>query len=162
MPVPELEIAANFSWNYGRNKEFPDGLISDALGDPLIFYDNTSGENARIHGEQIPEYKYAIRATWTLPLNPDWGEVVASAHYYRQSTVGDPKGQYIQHSYGLLNYRVDWNNALGSDVGVSFWMRNALDQYYSSADFAFGDILGINVITPGDPRYYGLEFYYEF
>ena len=162
LPVPDLEIAANFSWNYGRNKEFPDQLINGFDGDPLILYRNTKGELAKIHGAEIPEYKYAVRASWTLPLNSDWGEVVATAHYYRQSTVGDNKGQVVQHSYGLLNYRVDWNNAFGSDIGFSFWMRNALDQFYNSAEFAFGDALIANQIIPSDPRYYGLEIYYEF
>ena len=156
-PIPDLELNANWSWSYNRNMNTPNNSVGDQLGRPLLFFNNNKGDLARQE-----DTTYALGAVWSLPLDPDWGEVVASAHYYRQSTGDENDGYLTQHSYGLWNYRVDWNHLFGSNVGLTFWMRNAGDQYYNSTFFAFSTAAGFASTMPGDPREYALEVYYEF
>lgn len=65
-----------------------------------------------------------------------------------------------QSAYGLLNARVSL--ALEpSNITVSVWARNVLNEFYVARAFSFYS-QGFNTYNPGDPRTYGVTVGYEF
>jgi hypothetical protein len=63
-----------------------------------------------------------------LPFQPTNGELVFNANWYWQDSYYVANGELP--SYDLANLCLHWNAIGNTDVDLSFFMRNALDDEY--------------------------------
>jgi iron complex outermembrane recepter protein len=113
---------------------------------------------------------------WTLPVDRNWGSMVAATDYYFQSSTYGQDNSFDQSTlgpylpgklpgYGLLGARFEWNNIMGRPVNAAFYVKNITAKHYfisglAAANPATG--LGVNTRSLGAPRTWHFEVTYEF
>lgn len=157
IPVPALEVSGYY--NYLHNK-YDSYISTSPTGAPV----DLSGRPFRAS----PRNKYAINGRYTLSMGSKGSELAFSANYVWQddsklSEVADPAGLiYTQKAYGVLNGRIDFSNIAGSNISAGAYIRNATDKFYATGYSDLSASNGISVITPGEPRTYGVDMRVEF
>src|SRR5690606_35181053 len=126
------------AYTYGRYDSFPEQTVTDAVGQPLIFYSNKDLEFA------YPRHTFTLSANYTLPLDENIGAVSVGLNYFHSSERPDAgnnpsKGFITLPEYGTLNGRIDWRNVAGSNVDLSIWGNNLTDEHYFDGMFSFED-----------------------
>ncbi len=129
----------------------------------------------------VPENSASANITYTLPLDPEYGDISLNASYYWQdemTTNDDPwlwpqlgwseedlKGALdtvYTDSYDVYNFRVDWRSVMGSGVDIAAFINNAFDEEYVTGGLSVPEDLGIVANTYGAPRTYGASLRYNF
>ncbi len=129
----------------------------------------------------IPENALTGTATYTLPLDPDWGEFTLTASAYWQDemqTNDDPwlwpelgwTEENLQNAlneveidaYEVWNFRADWYGAMGSNLDLAVYANNAFDENYVTGGLSVPESLGIIAHTYGTPRVYGASLRWSF
>jgi iron complex outermembrane receptor protein len=64
--------------------------------------------------------------------------------------------------YGLVNLRLDWTRAYGTQLTPSLYVRNLTNKEYYVGGIPEGGAIGIDQADSGKPRQYGLEVRYDF
>lgn len=111
-----------------------------------------------------PENIFGGTLQYWLPMVPaEYGTVKASVNYTFQDSLifedGSPYNPDEEEvgSYGLWNFRLDWQDVMGNPVDVAFFMRNIDDEVYQLVRNDFIDSLGNAAAIYGDPKVYGFE-----
>ncbi len=149
-PFEGMELNATYSYNRAQFTKFISGTI-DYSGDFFLY---------------APKNKYTIGGRYHLPLNPDWGDISVAAQWNWQGHV------YLGLDYGspdttfgdvkTLDVSVDWKDAMGYPVDLSFFMNNALDSVYSQGVYALYTTSGYVSAIYGEPRMWGFKLRYRF
>lgn len=122
---------------------------------------------------EVPKVQYTLGVTYTLPLSESIGTVKVRGDYFHQSHVWyldtaqgpafGPLASQGQDGYGIMNFRIDWQNVMNSKVDLAFYVNNALaTKYTTSTGIVLYQNVGYNAATVGDPRVFGLELRYAF
>ena len=96
------------------------------------------------------------------------GEASLRTDYYLQSTqffsnleaTINPGTQLP--SYKLLNMYLNWDKIAGTKLQGSLYGRNLANEKYYVGGIPQGADLGLNQVSPGRPRMYGIELKYSF
>jgi iron complex outermembrane receptor protein len=136
-----------------------------------------------------PGQALGARRTFTAGLRyrqplGNLGDLVFNADGYWSGPLN--LSTYQQPSFGLGNFRLDWNGLSGKPVDLSLFVRNAFDKHYGIGPGGFpGQQLlnpalaplwtalgnpglaelnarGAVAVIPGEPRTYGLQLRYRF
>jgi iron complex outermembrane receptor protein len=95
----------------------------------------------------------------SLSFRADW--------YVQSSQVfSDNAGSFIPDAtlpgYGIVNLHLNWQQLLGTNLGLSVWCKNLLDKEYYVGGLAQGASFGTNAAAIGRPRMYGADLKYKF
>ena len=148
LPTPNLEIsgfAAHSKFTYDKFQQtLAGGVIQDLRNNKIAF---------------APEWSGGGSIRFSLPLAGDGGTVVAQADAYAQSQIelqdlNVPNGTAA--AYTIANFRLEWNEFLGSRMSTALYLRNVFDKQYFNSGIA---VNGVGVITKtyGAPRTVGIE-----
>jgi iron complex outermembrane receptor protein len=147
----DIEIAPHFSYVFPKYDQYPVAFNPLGSETPWLY---------------VPKWEYGITGTYHLPIDESYGDVAISAtyswygHQYDSVSVGEIYP--IEPSYDLLDVRVDWTNAMGYPVDLSFWMKNALDNTYVMGAVPIYTQLGFTSLTYSPPRFWGFTLKYRF
>lgn len=149
--APSESLSLNFAANYldMKTKKFE---VPPAL-DPYIA------------DRGIP-FTYAAQKTviaglrYAMHLAGIADELVFNADYYWTDDVRFT--DFDTPSYKLTNLRLDLNSVAGSNLDLSFHVRNLFDREYVSGVAAGGAFVGMTSVVYGPPRMYGAELRYRF
>jgi iron complex outermembrane receptor protein len=148
LPFTNLEISGNVAHSALRYDKFRQALAGGAVQD-------LSANRVSF----APEWTGGGSVRFTRPLPGVAGSLALQGDVYSQSrmelqdlnVVGG-----IAAAYTIANFRVEWNNILGTRISVASYLRNAFDRTYFNGGFA---INGLGPISKqyAPPRTYGLE-----
>lgn len=152
-----LDLTLNYAYTDTEYKEYLfGGDRTDVSGEPI---------------EWIPKDQLTASIRYTLPLDPNMGDMSVQASYYYQSkqmatlrTGYHPVEDRVKHvgSYGIVNYNMDWRNIMGSPFDVSLYVKNAEDKRYPVGGLTVVESLGVALWNYGEPRTYGASLRYNF
>jgi iron complex outermembrane receptor protein len=120
------------------------------------------GLPAVIAGQQrsnMPKWKYGLNATYSVPIPDHYGHVDVSADWSWQSKSRNPNivtTVPFYPSYGLLNARVEWSNAMNSNIDFAIFGTNLTDKAYIQGGYPLGN-LGTEAAVYGEHRMYGIS-----
>lgn len=115
-----------------------------------------------------PKYTGTAYAAITLPVDSDNGTLKVRGDVYAQSKF------YFSHAensvnpgsklpgYHIINFRVDWENVMGTDFGISGYVKNAFNKKHYVGGLPLGGTMGVNSANVGRPALYGVEVKYTF
>ncbi len=121
---------------------------------------NTDPAAARkLKFERVPDYNYALAATWTLPMESGSNVIFRASYNYRDDHYNDALNAEIikQEGYGLLDASVGYESANGRTRVTLFGKNLAEKDYY---DFALFNSLTTQT-WGGSPRTWGLRISYS-
>ena len=113
----------------------------------------------------------------TVPIPASVGALtVQSSIYYQSSFATDafnvPNGNPIVDlvvpganlpGYTLVNFRIDLKKIAGSGFNAGLYVLNAFNRTYGTGtDNQLSSIISTQTTLYGPPRFYGVEFRYEF
>lgn len=157
VPFENFELSGYYNYLHNRYDQY---ISTGTNGQPI----DLSGRPFRAS----PKNKFAMNARYTVPLGPDDSELTFGVTYTWQddsklAEVPDVRGLfYTQPAYGLLNGRIDWTNIGGSNVSAGAWIRNATNKFYVTGFSDLATSNGMEVVTPGEPRTYGVDMRVKF
>ncbi len=172
-PTSSLVFNLSYSWVDPEYDEW-DRLVL-VQGEPQVL------DYSRAPFVYIPEHSLNGSVTWTLPLDPSWGEVRLSATAYWQDemqTNDDPwlwpelgwaeddlenaLATVVIDDYTVWNFRADWYGVMGSNFDLAAWANNAFDEEYVTGGLSVPEDLGIVAHTYGTPQIYGASLRWSF
>ena len=115
-----------------------------------------------------PRLSGSFHTTVFLPAPDSWGLMDVRTDLYDQT------GQYFSNNnstitpnsriqgYGLVNMRYDWSQVLGTKFSVDAYVKNLTDKEYYTGGFALSASLGVNSVSVGTPRMFGVDLSYGF
>lgn len=129
----------------------------------------------------IPEHSVFANAKYTLPLDPSIGDISLLGGLYYQSKVDshqllqhldelipDPdeaaeaKEDQVLDSYTIWNFRLAWDNVMGSEIDLAAYVNNAFDKEYAVGSTPVIEQLGLNIKSYGAPRTFGASVKWHF
>jgi|GEM_PF-1093049 len=115
---------------------------------------------------QSPENTVNILANYIYPVSVG-GEFSATASYTYQSSISfadvtENKSYAFQGSYGLVDFRLDWNDVAGKRFDIGFYVKNATDKAYALERNDLISAFGFVSSVYNDPRTYGINFRFRF
>ena len=173
----QFQLRGSYQWVHARYDEFEAPLNIPGVTGAFVDFKGRAQS-------QTPAHVLNISGTYTLPLDENLGKVSATLTYFwRSSTTGHdaptvsgtvlPSGELDQvtldfseydklPSYGLANLSVNWNNVLGSNFDLNFWVKNLFDKKY--AVYQSNQLLqfGYATYTYGSPRELGANLRFNF
>lgn len=110
-----------------------------------------------------PKWTGSAYAVVNLPIPEDAGNLRLRGDIYRQSSFYfsnlantiDP-GTKLP-SYSLVNFRLDWQDIMGTGIGIGAWVRNAFKEKYYVGGLSQGLSFGTTGANIGRPRMYGID-----
>jgi iron complex outermembrane recepter protein len=180
-------LDVNYSYNDSEYDEWigndPTGEIG--VGDPGCLPQSPVGQclvdNSGIGFRSNPKHQLGATVSYQLPIPSHIGQVSASltASYrdemfitenntreieaYAGLTVGETMEEAsTAPSYTLINARVDWRNAFGSNFDVALWGLNLSDKIVPTSALVIPNSLGSVSKIFNRPRTYGVELTYNF
>ncbi len=115
-----------------------------------------------------PRLSGSLFAQVSHRLENDAGLLTLRGDIYAQSRMPFSNEGYTEAplttlpGYGLVNFRLAWDDMLGSGVTAAFYVRNAFDQQYYVGGNPEGPSLGVNYVDPGAPRMFVGEVRWDF
>ncbi len=153
---------AEIRWRPTRNLE-----ISGQIGHSRLRYDRfeqvlAGGAVQDLSANRIgfaPEWTGGGMIRYTQPLTGNGGELAFQADIYSQSSMQLQDFNVIggiSQPYTLVNFRLEWNDLLGTGLSAAAYLRNAFDETHFTGGIA---INGLGPITKnyGPPRTFGVE-----
>jgi iron complex outermembrane receptor protein len=150
LPTSRTEISVSYSYLVSKYDKYVSPTLGDLSGLQFPF---------------TPKNKLSLTGRYHLPIGSDLGDLSLAATYLMQSSVNagpdyDPTD--VIQGYGLLNLRLDWKQAMGSDFDASLFVTNATDTVYRTRLSALYNIFGIAGASYGEPRIFGAQLRYRF
>jgi iron complex outermembrane receptor protein len=156
IPNENVELSIFYSYTDASYDKFllPDIIVDempvdvlDHKGDPFAY---------------TPRNKLGVSGRFHLPIDPADGQPYVSAQWYWQSKVwfsdlSDEEPDASQKSYDVLNFRIDWDNFLGSPFDLALFANNVTNKTYKVAANALENEIGTTASIYGDPRIFGVE-----
>ena len=81
--------------------------------------------------------------------------------YYANTADSNAPGTEID-GYELINVRAEWANIFDSKFNMAVFGRNLSEEEYFAGGNSNAATGGFNSVIPGEPRNYGVEFYYNY
>ncbi|SFG09916.1 iron complex outermembrane recepter protein [Novosphingobium sp. CF614] len=172
-PTPNLTLGATYAYTkpkYNQFSQFVGGILRDFSDRDLA---------------GVPRNELAASIEYKVPMDPSLGELDLSLNYsYTDKTVMSDTYQSKQQlaylytpaqlalipddtvfqtpAYSLVNASIGWLNVRGAPLDLSFYMKNVFDKRYPINGSGLYESLGVNMITYGAPRTFGLIATYRF
>lgn len=108
----------------------------------------------------VPKHKYSVNGRYTLPFAERFGDVVLQATWAWQSAqrvAPDDQPFDTIPSYGLLNLRLEWNEAMGYPIDLAAFGTNVLDKEYQVTANPAYNTSGWTGAIYGEPAQYGFS-----
>jgi iron complex outermembrane receptor protein len=151
LPFKGVEISPHASYIFPKYGSYPISFSPLGTETPFLY---------------VPKWSYGITGTYHLPVDESWGDIAVSATYswygHQYDSVSPGEIYLIEPSYELLDFKVDWTNALGYPVDLSFFMKNALDTTYVQGAVPIYTQLGFTSLSYNPPRMFGFDVKYRF
>jgi iron complex outermembrane recepter protein len=150
LPTPRTEISVSYSYLVSKYDKYVSPTLGDLSGLQFPF---------------TPKNKLSLTGRYHMAVGQDLGDLSLAATYLLQSSVNggpDYSPTDVIQGYGLLNLRLDWKQAMGSDFDVSLFVTNAADTVYRTRLSALYNIFGIAGASYGEPRIFGAQLSYRF
>jgi iron complex outermembrane receptor protein len=150
VPLPGLELSGNYAYNGTQYTKFLNSF-GNFSGEPFLY---------------VPKNKYSVSARYTLPIDPDLGDVSVGAtfnwqgHVYLGYDLSSPGSVF--GDVKTLDVSVDWKNIMQYPVDLSFFMTNALNATYSIGVYALYTTSGFVSSIYGEPQMWGFKLRYHF
>jgi iron complex outermembrane receptor protein len=154
LPTDNLELGVLFDWMDFEYTGFGPGVDREELMRETL--------------QNRPRFKYGLSARYHLPVPKNLGSLSLMARWAWQSEtvpavfLAGFSPVENQAAYGLLSLGAYWDNIGGGPVDVMFYMNNALDKVYKTGGFYLNAAFGVDTVTYGDPRTFGLRLRYRF
>lgn len=153
---------AEVQWRPSRNLEISGHVAHSALRYDKFEQVLAGGVVQDLSANRIgfsPEWTGGATVRYTLPLQGDAGSLVFQGDVYSQSRMELQDFNVIggiSQPYTLVNFRLEWNDILGTRFSAAAYLRNAFDEVHYTGGIA---INGLGPISKnyGPPRTYGLE-----
>jgi iron complex outermembrane receptor protein len=150
-PIPDLALRANGAWLNQKYKSIAPSITAFTLTSPV---------NA------TPKFTYSVSGDYTFHL-ADERTLTASLNWRavgKRPSCAPLTFGFIAAStlpctipaYGLLGGRLDFSPSLDSPWSISLWGSNLLDER-PQITRNIGGGMGVDSVTPGRPREYGIE-----
>jgi len=171
LPTSDLRVGINYSYNEAKYTQW---IGADPYGaapaGTNIDLSNNPFQNA-------PKHKVNVNATYDIPLSGDNGTISLTGQYTYQSessgvTAAERYAEIYGEAgrraafvegYGLVNARIDWQDALGiKNVVASLFARNLFDTVYETAATGLNNTLGISTKQFGEPRVVGVSLSFDY
>ena len=158
VPVKEIEVGGNFSYNKGQYFDF---IGPNTTGSALV-------PTAGVHYAETPKWKYNLNGTIHAPTPETIGDISFTAIY---SWTGKRVNIYrpITSSFDIdppakqLDLSIDWRNIGGSSgLSARAYMTNVTKEQIGFGVFGVYQILGIYGFQPAVPRMWGVTLRQEF
>lgn len=157
LPMPQLELGINGSWMDDSYTSYPSlsptGQPIDLSGTPFIY---------------TPKWKYAVHATYQIPVSGDKGVVSVGADWAWQSLIintATTQAEFYDETqpFGVLNASIGWTDVLGHQ-GVSAWLfgDNLNQDRWDNGQFAAYGPVGLWGPYTMRPRNFGIRVRVDF
>lgn len=158
LPIPSLEINANFAYTRGRFNGF---MGPNAAGNGQVLIPG-------VNFEITPLWKFNIHGTYHLPIDAAYGDISLSAAYSwtdRQILTDAPNlaPQDYLPSFDNLDMTLDWKGIMGSEnIDGRLFVTNLLENKIAPGVLAAWEAVGLLGYQPAQPRMYGVTLKYSF
>lgn len=149
-PASWLNLGGSVNYTSAR---FSKNQVTLAGNPPLFF-----GPYA-----DVPKWSGAVFVELTGNLGQEKGELVArvdtffQTHYNFSNLEATLNPGTTIDGYQLVNGRLTWNHAMGSNLSIAVFGRNIFDKRYYTGGTSQGYAIGQNAAFVGVPRTYGAE-----
>jgi iron complex outermembrane receptor protein len=113
-----------------------------------------------------PKNKYAVTATYTLPLNSNLGKISISSVFTHQDSEFNsptaPPGFQTLGPQNNLNLNLNWNDTFGKPFDVSLFATNVTGEKYFEASSGTYASFGFDAAYLNAPTMYGARLRYHF
>jgi len=150
-PIPSLVLSGNATF---YKFKFSPGTIPEILAP----YAALSGitDPAQSLGAR---HNFTLGLRYELPFAESVGKVVFNADYYHSGTLR--VATFDQTPFDLVNFRLDWNEILGSRVDLGVFVRNAFKERYALGSGNFLPAMltprPVSAFVAGEPRMFGVQ-----
>ncbi len=179
LPTDSLMLSLAYSYVDAGYKEWllPTVVGSNPDGSPIIDNFDNSGADFTY----IPENSLSAQLQYSLPINPDYGEVSLniSGYWNDESTSNDEYPRWAEFGWTendlknalatarvemdpVWNFNLRWSNIMGSNLSGSLWSNNFTDEDNALSGTSVPRQLGLITTSWGAPRTYGASLRYEF
>ncbi|MFT3965296.1 MAG: TonB-dependent receptor [Sphingobium sp.] len=122
-----------------------------------------------------PRHKVTITGTYTLPFDESIGRISVGATFTHNSSqyatfsdttpaiiaaVGRDLG--LLPPLSLLNLNLNWRSVAGAPVDLALFATNVTKERYATSTFGGYPSFGLEAMSAGEPRMYGLRLKYRF
>lgn len=181
LPFTGMDLSFGYSYNDAHYTKWTgqDPFNLAKAGDPgcvpsspagLCFLDLTNNPFPL-----MPAHQGHVTASYTLPVDPQIGDLVLSGTVYAQSRVffeataardlqllpGNLNG-VSQAPYATLNLRLEWRNIKTSGWNAAVFANNATDELYATGKIPQLQSLGWSAANYAPPRMVGLQVWKKF
>ena len=162
VPTSFFELSASYTYLRAKYQRYTDPLGGDV-------------SNSRF--PETPTHQLMLTPLVTVPIPSSVGALtVQSTIYYQSSFASDafnvPNGNPIVDlvvpganlpGYTLVNFRIDLKKIAGSGFNAGVYVLNAFNRAYATGtDNQLSSVISTQTTLYGPPRFYGVEFRYEF
>jgi iron complex outermembrane receptor protein len=172
VPFTGLKIGA--TWNYLKAKYFPSeysaaDIAAACPANPLTTVPDTTKFCPFSPYARTPANVYTFNVRYTLPINPEKGEISIGANFYHTDSEYSISTSYINPNvlvpaYNLVNADITWHKVMNSNFDLSVFSTNLFNNHYllsvSSGTYLGGS--GIGFAMYGEPRMFGGRVRYTF
>ncbi|NWG52141.1 MAG: TonB-dependent receptor [Hydrogenophilaceae bacterium] len=100
-----------------------------------------------------------------LPMSESLGSANLGVNYFHQDSYSTNDsfipGVTIDEGRDIVDFVAEWNDIMGSSAGVTFFVKNAFDNDYSTSVLGLGAAT-VNSAAPGEPQTFGVRLRYSF
>lgn len=108
-----------------------------------------------------PRWSYTASLDYMIPTDPEIGDVILSADYFRMGKI-HYGGNVYADAYEIIDVRLDWMAVHGSSIDLALYVSNLLDKeaLVGSSNPTAG--IGVNSAIFNEPRMWGASIRYTF
>lgn len=149
-----LELGVQFDWLDFKYTKFGPGVDSAQLERETL--------------QNRPRFKYGFSSRYYLPIAESLGEMSVMARWaWQDETViaaflAGASPSMSERAYGLLSLGGYWDHVGGSSIDAMVYVNNALDKAYKTGGYINAAAYGVDSVTYGEPRMYGVRLRYRF
>jgi iron complex outermembrane receptor protein len=150
LPTPRTEISLSYSYLASKYEKYQSPVLGDLSGLEFPF---------------TPKNKISLTGRYHLAVGSDLGDLSLAATYLLQSSVNggpDYNPTDVIQGYDLINLRLDWKQAMGSDFDAALFVTNVADTVYKARVSGLYNIFGVAGAAYGEPRIFGFQLKYRF
>ncbi len=108
----------------------------------------------------VPKNKYSIDATYSVPLTGNMGDLAFKAMWSwqdEQRVAPDAQPFDTIPAYGLLGFRIEWNEVAGQPIDLALFGANVTDEVYQVTANPAYNTSGWTGAIYGEPEQYGIS-----
>lgn len=153
-PAPWLELGMSGAYTDAR---FTDN-VAVSFGTPVPF--GPYGDTPKWSGSAFAQLTAELGGgAGSLSLR---GEVYGQTSFYFSNTASSLTPDTRIPGYSLTNLRLSWNDLLGTDATLAFYVTNLFKKEHYVGGLPAGNAAGESSVSPGRPRMFGGEMRFNF